>query len=100
MSVVKTVLADICQADVVTEVGIEHVKPNSTAQFQAAVKSVKVAVLVGAERFSRAIVLDITICSHCQIAAGIGLNTRLIANEVLVFENQGHLQIVEVIGER
>ena len=99
MCIIEVVLSDVGQSDVVAGVEIEHVVAHSASDLEASVKAVEVTVVVGAECRPGAIILDLAIGGYGQVAACIGLNARLVAHEVLVLDDQGHFQIVEVVGE-
>ena len=97
--VVEVVLSDVCQADVVAGIQIEHIVSHSTSDLESAVKAVEIVVLKWAERCPRAVVLDVAVGAHGQVAARIGLDARLVAHKVLVLDEQGQFQVVEVVGE-
>lgn len=99
MGIVETILSNVCQADVIACIEIEHIEAYTTTKLDATVKTVEIAVVKGAERCACAVVLDLAIGSHCQIAAHIGLDGHLVADEVLVLDEQGHFQIIEIVGE-
>ena len=69
MGIVETILSNVCQADVIACIEIEHVEAYTTTKLDATVKTVEVAVIKGAERRARAIILDLPIGAHCQITA-------------------------------
>ena len=97
--IVETVLADVSQSDVIACIEVKHVETHTTAQLESAIKALEVTIIEGAERCSVTIVLDIAIGSYCKISASIGLNARLVADKVLVLDEQRNLEIVEIVGE-
>jgi len=97
--VVEVILPDVCQTDVVTRIKIEHVEPHSAPDLESAVKAVEVSVVKGTESRPAAIVLDVAVGAQGQVTARIGLDGRLVAHKVLVLDEQGQFQIVQVIGE-
>ena len=99
MGIVETILSNVCQADVIACIEIEHIEAYTATKLDTTVKTVEIAVVKGTERCACAVVLDLTIGSHCQVAAHIGLDSHLVADEVLVLDEQGHFQIIEIVGE-
>lgn len=69
MGIVEVVLSDVGQTDVIAGIKIEHIETNSAAELESTVKAVEIAVIKGAERRARAIILDLPIGAHCQITA-------------------------------
>ena len=99
MGIVKTILTNVCQTYIIAGIQIKHVESDTAADLETAVKAVEVAILKGAERHPRAVVLDFPIGAKSQVAASIGLNGGLVTDEVLVLDEQGNFQIVEIVGK-
>lgn len=99
MRICKVVLADIGQADVIAGIQVEHVEAHSATDFESAVTTLEITIVKGAERCTVIIILDAAISSHCHISASVGLDACLVADKVLVLDEQRNLQVVQIVGE-
>lgn len=99
MRICKVVLADIGQADVIAGIQVEHVEAHSATDFESAVTTLEITIVKGAERCAVIIILNAAVSSHCHISASIGLDACLVADKVLVLDEQRNLQVVQIVGE-
>lgn len=93
---VEIVLANIGEADVEAQFGIEHLIFGAAADAQSAVEAVD--VVKGAVRPAAAVVFRLAADAVGQIAADKGLDVQVVVDIEGVFDGDGYLQIAEAGG--
>ena len=95
---VECVVADVGKADVVGQVGVEHVVADAATYAQTTVKTAEVVAVERAFSLALGKVLDLAAYAHSKVSAHEGLQREVIVNLVLVFYNHRNFQIVQVVG--
>lgn len=95
---VERVVADVGQADVVGQVGVEQVEAYAASNAQAAVKALEGVVGERAEGLARAEVLYLSAYSVGQVSSEEGLQREVAVDGVDVLQHDGHFDVVEVVG--
>ena len=98
MRFVKTVVADVCKADVVGEVGIEHIVADAATDAQTAIQAAEVVAAEGTLGLSLGKVLDLATYTHSEVTAELWLDGEVVIYIILVFQHRRNLQVVEVVG--
>ena len=93
---VEIVLADVGEADVETQFGIEHLILGTAADAQAAVEAI--VVVEGAVRLADAVVLRLATDAVGQIATEEGLDVQVVVDIEGVFDGDGYLQVAKAGG--
>ena len=95
---VKTVVADVGKADVVGEVGIEHIVTDAATDAQTAIQTAEVVAAEGTLCLSLGKVLDLATYTHGEVTAELWLDGEVVIYIILVFQHRWNLQVVEVVG--
>ena len=98
MRFVKTVVADVCKADVVGEVGIEHIVADAATDAQTTIQTAEVVAAEGTLGLSLGKVLDLATYTHGEVTAELWLDGEVVIYIILVFQHRRNLQVVEVVG--
>lgn len=93
---VEVVLANVGEAYVEAQFGIEHLILGAAADAQSAVEAV--VVVKGAVRLADAVVLRLAADAVGQIAADEGLDVQVVVDIEGVFDGDGYLQIAKAGG--
>lgn len=102
MRVVEVILAHVGKSNVISRFYIEVLESKATAQTETTVEAPEVVSVVIAEAavgFPLPEVFDFSTYSATQETTGEGFHSDAGRGCVTVFHNQGHLKIVERVGE-
>lgn len=95
---VERVVTDVRQTDVVCYVEVEQVVSHAASYAQTSVKALECIVGERAESLALVIVLHLAAHAACQISAELRLHGEVVGDAVDVFQHDGHLYVVEVVG--
>lgn len=98
MRFVKTVVADVGKADVIGEVGIEHIVADAATDAQTAIQTAEIVAAEGTLGLSLGKVLDLATYTHGEVTAELWLDGEVVIYIILVFQHRRNLQVVEVVG--
>ena len=98
MRFVKTVVADVGKADVIGEVGIEHIVADAATDAQTAIQAAEVVAAEGTLGLSLGKVLDLATYTYSEVTAELWLDGEVVIYIILVFQHRRNLQVVEVVG--
>ena len=91
-------MADVGKADVVGQVGVEHVVADAATYAQTTVQTAEVVAVERAFSLALGKVLYLSAYAHSKVSAHEGLQREVVVHLVLVFYNRRNLQIVQVVG--
>ena len=95
---VKTVVADVGKADVVGEIGIEHIVADAATDAQTAIQATEVVAAEGTLSLALFKVLDLATYTHGKVTSELWLDREVVIYIILVFQHSRNLQVVEVVG--